>query len=275
MADRVASPMPDATSAPICEFQLEGVTWAVREDLHERDGALTFVSSKGERRVLAKSAEATFGEANPPWLGLSLKEIGLSGADLLADRLLANGDPDPEMVKSAGPPLGSVGNESYQRWTSFVGTKEAFDTAPVFYGGNTRTYHPVQELPELREALQQRRLFEGLLGGWMPAVRKVTAMADGAWCEAIVFGDVEARDKFIVQTWHRTALIKDGAIVKVFYGHSYPRFHPRAKLRRRKPSTARCCFSRTTGTSNCRISPRRRFRSSPGSTCPGTLSRES
>ncbi len=179
--------------------------------------------------MLAKSAEATFGEANPPWLGLSLKEIGLSDADLLADRLLANGDPDPEMVKSAGPPLGSAGNESYQRWTSFVGTKEAFDTAPVFYGGNTRTYHPVQELPELREALQQRRLFEGLLGGWMPAVRKVTAMADGAWCEAIVFGDVEARDKFIVQTWHRTALIKDGAIVKVFYGHSYPAFPPARK----------------------------------------------
>ncbi|MGA2182451.1 MAG: Tat pathway signal protein [Bryobacteraceae bacterium] len=229
MARPLAAALPNTTPAPICEFQLDGVTWKVYEDLHERDGALTFVSSQGERRVFAKSAEATFAEANPPWLGLSLKDIGLSAADLLADRLLANGDPDPELVKSAAPPLASTGDEAFQRWTSFVGTKEAFDTAPVFYGGDTRTYHPMQNLPELHEATQKRRLFEGLLGGWMPAVRKVTAMPDGAWCEAIVFGDVEARDKFIVQTWHRTALIKDGAIVKVFYGHTYPAFPPARK----------------------------------------------
>jgi len=229
MAPPLAAAPSDAAPASICEFQLDGIAWKVYEDLHERDGALTFVSSKGAKRVLAKSAEATFAEANPPWLGLSLKNIGLSGADLLADRLLAHGDPDPELVKSAAPPLGSAGGERYQSWTSFVGTKEAFDTAPVFYGGNTRTYHPVQNVPELQEALQKKRLFEGLLGGWMPAVRKVTATADGGWCEAIVFGDVEARDQFIVQTWHRTALIKDGAIVKVFYGYSYPAFPPARK----------------------------------------------
>jgi hypothetical protein len=218
-----------AAPAPTCEFQLDGVTWTVHEDLDQRDGALTFTSAKGERRVLAKSAEATFPEADPPWLGLSLKDIGFSGADLLADRLLADGDPDPELVKSAAPPLASIGADGLQRWTSFVGTKEAFDTAPVFYEGRTRTYHPAQNLPELHEAMQKRRLFEGLLGGWMPAVRKVAATADGGWCEAIVFGDVEARDKFIVQTWHRTALIKDGVIVKVFYGYSYPAFPPARK----------------------------------------------
>lgn len=63
----------------------------------------------------------------------------------------------------------------------------------------------------------------------MPAVRKVAPAEDGAFFEIIVFGDVEARDRFIVQTWHRTALIKDGAIVKVFYGYSYPAFPPARK----------------------------------------------
>ena len=229
MTRAFADSQPGTPPAQICEFQLDGVVWTVHEDLEQRDGRMTFVSSQGERRVLAKTAEATFAEADPPWLGLSLKDIGLSGADLLADRLLAGGDPDPELVKSAAPPLGSIGNEGYQRWTSFVGTKEAFDTAPVFYEGRTRTYHPMQNMPELHDAMQKRRMLEGLLGGWMPAVRKVAPADDGAWFEVIVFGDVEARDKFIVQTWHRTALIKDGVIVKVFYGYSYPAFPPARK----------------------------------------------
>ena len=42
----------------------------------------------------------------------------------------------------------------------------------------------------------------------------------------MVFGDVEAKDKFIVQTWHRTAKIENGKIVKVVYGYSYPAYPP-------------------------------------------------
>jgi hypothetical protein len=136
----------------ICEFQIEAATWKVYEDLRSRDGGITFVSPRG-KRVLAKSAEATFPEANPPYLGLSLNDIGMSGADLLADGLLQNGDPDPERVKSAVPPLGSSAPPAagQGRWNTFVGTKECFDTQPVFPAGNTRTYHPSQYLPELRE----------------------------------------------------------------------------------------------------------------------------
>jgi len=60
----------------------------------------------------------------------------------------------------------------------------------------------------------------------MPAPRKVMLLDDGSYCEVIVFGDVEAHDKFIVQTWHRTAVIKDGKIARVFYGYTYPAFPP-------------------------------------------------
>ncbi len=223
---QIAADAPEQPATPACEFTLGPATWKVFENVRDRDGAITFISSQGRKRVLAKTAEATFAEATPPYLGLSLHDIGLANTDLLAERLLAHGDPDPEMVKSAVPPLGSARDQRRSEWTSFVGTKEAYDTAPVFYGGNTRTYHPMQEMPELAEALRSKRLFEGLLGGWMPAVRKVVATADGGWCEVIVFGDVEARDKFIVQTWHRTTLIRNGAVVRVVYGHTYPAFPP-------------------------------------------------
>lgn len=60
-----------------------------------------------------------------------------------------------------------------------------------------------------------------------PAVRKVFPLADGAYIEAIVFGDVDAHDRFIVQTWHRTARIENGRIAKVIYGYSYPAYPPR------------------------------------------------
>jgi len=178
----LAAEMPNVNGHTlVSEFKLGTTSWKVYEDLSTREGGLTFVSSSGASRVLGKSAEATFAESAPPHLGLSMDEIGLSGPDLLADKLLAGGeDPDPEQVKAAAPPQGSFtppttaggppgGGNPRTRWTTFVGTKEAFDVAPVYYGGNTRTYHPVQTAPELRTAVTQGKVFDGLVGGWMPA----------------------------------------------------------------------------------------------------------
>jgi len=232
---------PSGKSAPpdvsghtlMAEFTLSGTRWKVYENLRERDGAITFVSPNGSR-VLTKSAEAAFATGDPPHLGLSMDEIGLSGHDLLADKLLAGGhDPDIEQVKKAAPPQGSFQPTRQQganappprfRWDAFVGTVQAEDTQPVYPAGNTRTYHPNQYIPEIRgEAVENR--FDGLVGRWTPAVRKVFPLAD-SHIEVIVFGDVEAQDKFIVQTWHRTAEIKNGKIARVFYGYSYPAYPP-------------------------------------------------
>src|SRR5882762_10523642 len=185
----------------ISEFKIDATMWKVYEDLRTREGAITFVSSKDGVRVLRKSAEAAF----------------------------PGGDPDPMMVRSAAPPLGSTSSERSGwklPWDTIVGTKECFDTMPVFPAGSTRTYHPVQYFPELTNQAARKR-FDGLIGGWMPAVRKVVALSETAYDEVVVFGDVQARDKFIVQTWHRTARVENGKITKVVYGYSYPGFPPR------------------------------------------------
>lgn len=212
----------------VCAFTHDSTHWKVYEDLRTREGAITFVSPSGSL-ILTKSAEAAFDEAGTPYLGLDLKDIGMVEADLLADKLLQSGDdPDPEQVKLAAPPLDSVkhpGPSWRLPWDTFVGTKECFDTMPVFASGSTRTYHPVQYFPEERPKEIAKR-FDGLLAGWMPAVRKVLATSDSGYDEVIVFGDVEARDKFIVQTWHRTARIENGKMTKVVYGHTYPAFPP-------------------------------------------------
>ena len=209
---------------PVAEFRDGANSWKLYEDLRTREGSLTFVSSSGEMRVMAKSAEASMPEGNP-YLGLALKDIALSSPDLLADRLLQDGDPDPEKVKSAAPPIASA-EKNPRTWTTFVGTKEAYDVTPVYRSGNTRTYHPIQYSPELREALK-KGVYDGLVGGWMPAVRKVIPLSEHAYWEVIVFGDVGAnKNKYIVHTWHRTALIEDGKIAKIVYGHSYPAYPP-------------------------------------------------
>ncbi len=204
--------------------------WKVYEDLRNHDGAITLVSPDGRGLQLAKRVEATFPDANPPWLGLKLSDIGMAGPDLLADRLLRDGDPDPEQVKAAAPPMASEKptdpNERPQ-WNTIVGTRECFDTMPVYPSGSTRTYHPVQYLPEIDQAAAAHR-YEGLLGGWLPAVRKVFPAQDdpNGYDEVIVFADVQTTGRFVVQTWHRTARIRNGKMVRVQYGYSYPAFPP-------------------------------------------------
>ncbi|HLK69963.1 MAG TPA: hypothetical protein VKU19_41325 [Bryobacteraceae bacterium] len=244
-ADAVDSPSPDPAppadvditgQTQMAEFKFNGATWKVYEDLSKRDGSITFVPDRGSARVMGKRTEATFTQAEVPHLGLKMEDITASGPDLLANKLLEHGDPDPIQVRDAAPPLGSTPPDANNRggfaagaggvrsWNTFVGTKECYDTMPVYAGGNTRTYHPNQYFPEITGATAKR--WEGLLGGWMPAVHKVFPISDTAYIEAIIFGDVEARDKFIVQTWHRTARVENGKITNVVYGYSYPAFPP-------------------------------------------------
>ncbi len=209
----------------ISKFDAKGTAWKVYEDLRTRDGAIVFQSSSGATLSLPKSTEASFAEGTP-YLGLALKDIGLSSADLLADQLLKNGDPDPAAVRTAAPPMASA-EKNPRNWTTFVGTKEAYDVTPVYRSGGTRTYHPGQYSSGFREAVRQGQIYDGLVGGWMPAVRKViTGHGDGYW-EVILFGDVRPnKKKYIVHTWHRTARVENGQIAEVIYGNSYPAYPP-------------------------------------------------
>lgn len=212
----------------VSEFDAKGTGWKVYENLRTREGAIVFVSSAGITLSLPKTAEASFAEGTP-YLGLALKDIGLSSADLLADQLLKNGDPDPEAVKTAAPPMASAETNA-RNWTTFVGTKEAYDVTPVYRSGSTRTYHPGQYSEAFREAIRQGQVYDGLIGGWMPAVRKVIMGSGDNYWEVILFGDVRPnKNKYIVHTWHRTARVDHGQIAEVIYGNSYPAYPPARK----------------------------------------------
>jgi hypothetical protein len=233
----------------LCTFTHRGISWKVYEDLRTRDGVITFISATGGARVLPKSAEAVFAEEGPPYLGLKLKDIVMSARDLLADKLLARGDPNEDEVRRAAPPMDSAhhGGPGYRpSWNTIVGTRECSDTMPVYPGGNTRTYHPVQYFKELTQERTARR-HEGLVGGWMPAVCKILPGDNGSHYEIIVFGDVLAWDRFIVQTWHRTAHIQDGKIIKVEYGTAIPTTPGAASIPVRRSFMRLCSHSPNTG----------------------------
>ena len=236
-----------------CEFQYNNIAWKAYEDLSKRDGSITFVPARGVARVLGKRPEAVFSQAAVPFLGFSQQDIGNSLPDILADKLLANGDPDEVQVRDAAPLIGSPvapnpnagpgggnagGGGGTSAWNTFVGTRECFDTAPIYATGNTRTYHPNQYFSELQgvtgapgavltgDHANMRERWEGLLGGWMPAVHKIFPINDQSYIDMLIFGDVKATDKFIVQTWHRTARIDSGKMTKVVFGYSYPAYPP-------------------------------------------------
>ena len=223
--------------ARIATFDLEGAAWTVFEDLRTPDGALTLLGPDGGCS-LGKRTEACADESSVRYLGLALKDVALADADLLADRLLKHGEPDPEQVRLAAPPLAShLDPKDYAGrlpWTTFVGTVACADTMPVFPNGRTRTFHPEQDVAALRDDKLAARRREGLLGGWLPAVHKVFPLGEGRWYDVLIFADVDAADRFVVQTWHRTALVEHGRISQAHYGHSYPAYPPT----RQPPSAA-------------------------------------
>lgn len=214
----------------IASFTLEGKRWTVWDDLRAGDGAMTLATDDGAI-TLAKRTEPAYATADPPYLGLKLRDIAQADADLLADKLLAHGDdPDEEAVRQAAPPCASDFDPhdlgSRMGWTALIGTVQSGDTMPIFPNGRDRCFRPGHVFPEIGDDVDVSQRNEGLLGGWLPAVHKVIPMADDRWFDLLVFADIEATDPLVVQTWHRTIEVKDGKPAKIAYGHSYTPYPP-------------------------------------------------
>ncbi len=226
-------PLPEAGfagHAVLCQFQHLGSQWTVYEDQRSPQGVLSLAGAEGVL-TLGKRTEAVWGSDAAPYFGMKLAEVAMAQADLLADRLLRDGDPREDEVRDAAPPpasrLDPKDTNGRLPWTTFVGTVQGNDTMQVYPDGRTRTYRAIQAFPELADADQVAHRDEGLLGGWMPAVHKVIPAGEGRWYDLLVFADVDAQDKFVVQTWHRAVLVEHGVAVKTVYGYSYPDFPPR------------------------------------------------
>jgi len=199
---------------------------AVFEDFTQLKGRLVFAGEDGTAVELPKSAEPTWAEPGSLYRGHTLEEVFGSDRDLLGEELLANpGDPQYDEVAACFPPISKL------RVYTFVGTRECFEKVGIFYGGSTPNFDPAVYVPGIEKIRGAGRVLDGLVGGWLPAVRLVYPEKPGDWSELVAYAlmRTENGNNRVQPVWYRVSRIEGNTLKWVRYFDSYHPFPPRGK----------------------------------------------
>ncbi|CZS97858.1 uncharacterized protein RAG0_06744 [Rhynchosporium agropyri] len=206
----------------ISTFTYKNSSWTVYEDLTLISGSLHFISSTGNHRTFDRYLEAGFNEKTsvPFYLGLNRTEINTALPDILADALLANGEPSEPEVRNVVPQV------LFEKHQTYIGNIQANDTMFVRSDSATRNHYPLRYVDIT--AAHKNYTYNGLLNGWMPVVRGVFRLSEDAddWYETMLFGDVESTEPFIIPSWSRTSHIVDGQVQESLFSREYPASDP-------------------------------------------------
>ena len=201
---------------------------AVFEDFSQTNGHLLFVDTKGVKLDLPKSSEPTRADPKSLYRGHSLEEVFQSERDLLGEEILAKPrDPDYAEVAACFPPISKM--YTY----TFVGTHECLEKVGVFYGGITPNFDPAAYVPAIRKIRDEGRVLDGLMGGWLPALRFVYPEKPGDWSELIIYAPmrVENGNQRVQPVWYRLSRIEENTLRWVRYFDSYNPFPPRLEAK--------------------------------------------
>ncbi len=201
---------------------------AVFEDFTQPNGRLLFVDEEGVKVDLPKSLEPTWADPKSLYHGHSLEEVVKSERDLLGEEVLAQaGDPEYTNVAACFPPISKM--YTY----TFVGTHECLEKVGVFYGGITPNIDPAVYVPAMRKIRDQGRVLDGLVGGWLPALRFVYPEQPGNWSEVVIYAPmrVENGNQRVQPVWYRVSRIETNELRWVRYFDSYHPFPPRTEIR--------------------------------------------
>jgi hypothetical protein len=99
----------------------------------------------------------------------------------------------------------------------------------VFYGGSTPNFDPVAYIPAIQKIRDEGRVLDGLVGGWLPALRFVYPEKPGDWSELVIYAPmrVENSNQRVQPVWYRLSRIEDNTLRWVRYFDSYHPFPPR------------------------------------------------
>ena len=197
---------------------------AVFEDFSQSRGHMLFVGVKGIRVDLPKSLEPSFAEPSSLYLGHSLDEVMNSDRDLLGEQILSKpGDPDYDVVAGCFPPIAKM------RTYTFVGTHESRDKIGFEYGGRTAQFNAAPSWPQVTKIVEQRRVMDGLVGGWLPVVRFVYPEEPGNWTELVSYAPmrVDNQNLSIQPVWYRISRVENDELKWTRYFDSYLPFPPR------------------------------------------------
>jgi len=198
--------------------------FVILENFTSQTGHLLVVDGKGVRLDLPKSLEPTFDDPAKLYLGHSLQDVIGSASDMLADEVLARpGDPDYDDIASVLPTIRRM--PSY----SFVGANDTVDKVGINYGGRTPDFDPAPYYPPITRIREQGKVWDGLVGGYLPVLRFVYPESPAVWTEMIAFAPLRVtNDNDRIQpVWYRLVHIEDGAVKWARYVDSYHPFPPR------------------------------------------------
>ena len=201
---------------------------AVFEDFSQTNGHLLFADTKGVKLDLPKSSEPTRADLKSLYRGHSLEEVFRSERDLLGEEILAKpGDPDYAEVAACFLPISKM--YTY----TFVGTHDCMEKVDVFYGGGTPNFDPLAYIPAIRKIRDEGRVLDGLVGGWLPALRFVYPEKPGDWSELVIYAPmrVENGNQRVQPVWYRLCRVEGNALRWVRYFDSYHPFPPRMEAK--------------------------------------------
>jgi hypothetical protein len=199
----------------------------VFENFKDQMGHMLFVDTRGAFADLAKSLEPTFANPASLYRGHTLKEVMESDHDLLGGEILAKpGDPEYDEVAACFPPLTKM------RTYTFVGTHETIDKLGFEYGGRTPSFNPAPYDPQIVNILKEGKVWDGLVGGWLPIVRFVYPQDQNNWTEMIVFAPlhIENGNDRIQPVWYRVSRVEKQSLKWSRYFDSYHPYPPHMKF---------------------------------------------
>ncbi|KAH7346280.1 hypothetical protein BKA65DRAFT_551201 [Rhexocercosporidium sp. MPI-PUGE-AT-0058] len=155
-----------------------------------------------------------------PYFGLDpANDVNLKQNDVLAERLLKDGEPIEYNVRD-------VIDLSFLPCDKFLGNVQANDTMKVDYQAGTKNYQFVDDVPNALDGIHSNKLWDGLLGGWLPSPCKIFrgTVDSQDWIESVIFADVDSRDPTIVHLWFATKWVKGGVAREKNFALDYPEF---------------------------------------------------
>src|ERR1044071_1091972 len=194
------------------------------EEFSQLKVALIFRVPHAVKARVSKSLEPVFASSTNLYHGHSLEEVFNSERDLLGEEVLAKpGDPNFADVAASFPPISKM--YTY----TFVGTHECLEKVGIFYGGSTPNFDPAAYVPEIEKIRSESRVMDGLVGGWLPAIRFVYPEKPGDWSELIIYAAmrVETGNQRIQPLRYRLTRIESNTLRWVRYFDSYHPFPPR------------------------------------------------
>jgi hypothetical protein len=199
---------------------------AVFENLETINGSIEYIGLEGTLLMLAKSLEPTHVAEETSYRSHTKEETILSERDILGREILALGrDPTAEDVAACIPPIRRVKywGTTMESPHTFVGSRDCVDTVPIFYNGITAAprVNPGVIAPEIEPVVTTEKIWEGLVGGWLPIVRFVYPVSEKVSWETLTFAVVDPPTTLAQPAWYRFLKLEDNRITEEHYFDSF------------------------------------------------------